>query len=373
LARPTETLSVARAVNPGNTMNIAVPKAESGLVYIVVDSGFSPESLPPRQNILGTWDPTGEGVFNDPLQHGSVVLSKLRDADPTAKFMLIRAYDGNNNLAQTKFENGQIAQPGWTEAYLDAVSLAKQLKLPSVANCSFGEFSHAMDGSGWESYQLSKAIGQGKPGHVLVAAAGPGNGAARHASGVVDAGQSGEVNISQNGEAAFNLWMAKDAPNDWNLSVYEGNRKIHSVDGSQLEPNFWNNRQQITFRSHIDGAPARFVLSRSGADPRPLPFDYFVQEGKASFLDHVNPELISEPAVFPQVVAVGIKNLSYSPFQELSGHKPDVLLPGDGPVSFRTPEVTLAIGQLLKSNPNLDAAKIQAILGKFPLGKKDKP
>lgn len=366
LASPTEILNLAAADNPKAKLNIAEPKAEGNVVYIVVDSGFSPESLPARENILGTWDTTGEGVFKDPLQHGSIVLSKIRDADPNAKFMLIRAYDSNNNLGQTKFENGQIAKPGWTEAYLDAVSLAKQLKLPSVANCSFGEFTHAMDGTGWESFQLSHAIGEGKPGHVVVAAAGPGNGAARHASGTVESSGTSEVQINQNGEAAFNLWMSKDAPKDWNLSLYEGNRKIYNVDGSQLPSNFWNNRQQVTFRSHIENAAARLVLSRTGMDPRRLSFDFFIQEGRAKFLDHVNHELISEPAIFPEVLAVGIKDLSYSPEQSTIGHKPDVLLPGEGPVSFRTPEVTLAVGQLLKANPSLDANQIQKLLGKYP-------
>ncbi|MBX9687067.1 MAG: hypothetical protein K2X27_10220 [Candidatus Obscuribacterales bacterium] len=369
LGPSTDSLNLARSDNSAARSNIAEPKAEGNVVYIVVDSGFSPESLPPRENILGTWDPTGEGVFNDPLQHGSVVLSKLRDSDPGAKFMLIRAYDSKSNLAQTRFENGQISKAGWTEAYLDAVSLAKQLKLPSVANCSFGEFTHAMDGTGWESYQLSHAIGEGKAGHIVVAAAGPGNGSARHASGIVEVSGRSEVNISQNGEAAFNLWMGKDAPRDWNLSVYEGNQKIHHVDGAHLDSNFWNNRQQLTFRSHIEGAATRFVLSRTGNDPRPLPFDFYIQEGKATFLDHVNPQLISEPAIFPSVVAVGVRNLKYSPAQEVLEQKPNVLLPGEGPVSFRTPEISYAIAQLLKANPNLDSTQVQNLLGKFPKGK----
>jgi hypothetical protein len=63
-------------------------------------------------------------------------------------------------------------------------------------------------------------------------------------------------------------------------------------------------------------------------------------------------------------VAVGIKNLSYSNDQALAGQKPDVLLPGDGPISFRTPEVTARIGSLLKANPSLDAKQIQALLAK---------
>ncbi len=370
LAQRSAPVNLVRADNPTAKANVAEPADRKGdVVYIVVDSGFSPESLPAKHNILGTWDPTGEGVFNDPLNHGSIVLSKLREADPQAKFMLIKAYDGANNLAQTRFENGQIAKPGWTEAYLEAVALAKQHKLPSVGNCSFGEFTHAMDGTGWESFQLSHAVGAGKQGHVLVAATGPGTGVARHASGVVEAGKSGEVSISQNGEAAFNLWMGKNAPRDWSLSVYEGRRLIHAVDGKQLEPNFWNNRQQVTFRSWIDNPDTRFVLQRTGADPRPLSFDFFVQEGNATFKNHINPELISEPAVFPHVVSVGIKDMSYSPSQTTLGAKPDVLLPGNGPVSFRTPEITHAIGQMLKANPELDATQVQKLLGKYPQGK----
>jgi hypothetical protein len=340
---------------------------KSNVVYIVVDSGFSPESLPAKENIVGVWDPTGQGAFNDPLHHGSIVLSKLRDGDPDARFMLIRAFDGENNLAQTRFENGQISRPGWTEAYLEAVALADKMHLPSVANCSFGELTHAMDGTGWESFQLNQAIGDGKAGHAVVAASGAGNGAARHASGIVHPEGSVEVSVYQKGEAAYNFWTGKDAPRDWQLSVYQGDRQVYGVDGSQVGANFWNNRQQVTFKSQAEG-DTRFVLSRSSNDARPLSFDCWVQEGKAAFLDHVNPELISEPAVFPNVVAVGIRDLSYSPFQNLAGHKPDVLVPGDGPVSFRTPEITLSVGKMLKENPQLDAPQIQKLLGKNPQG-----
>ena len=355
-----------------SSMVAKLPKIEGGnVVYIVIDSGFWCDSLPPQENILGAWDPTGKGIFNDPLNHGSEVLNRLKTADPNAKFMLIRAYDGDGNQASTKFEQGKISQPGWTEAYLEAVALADKLNLPSVANCSFGEFSHAMDGTGWQSFQLSKAIGDGKPGHIVVAASGPGDGAPRHASGAVESAGADVVNISQNGEAAFNLWMGKDAPKDWNLSVYQGDRQVYQVDGTNIEPNFWNDRQQITFRSQSDGEPTRFELSRLGNDPRPLAFDFWVQEGKTAFLDHLNKTLISEPAVFPDVVAVGLKDGTYAPDQEILGHKPNVLVPGDGPVSFRTPEVTLAIGKMLKANPNLDAPQVQKLLGKFPLETKD--
>ena len=201
----------------------------------------------------------------------------------------------------------------------------------------------------------------------MVAAAGAGNGAARRASGKVQADSTTEIGIYQNGEAAYNLWMSADTPADWNLSLYQGDHCFYNVDGTNIARNFWNNRQQVTFKSSIAG-DGRLVLSHGKSNPRPLSFDCWVQEGQASFLDHINPELVSEPAVFPDVVSVGIKDLSYSPFQNEAGHKPDVLIPGVGPVSFRTPEVTLAVGRMLKENPQLDCRQIQKLLGKHPEG-----
>jgi hypothetical protein len=95
-------------------------------------------------------------------------------------------------------------------------------------------------------------------------------------------------------------------------------------------------------------------------------FDVWVNGG-ASFLDHVDATLVAEPAVFPHVIAAGLRSGSYAPDQMQPGSKPDVLVPGAGPISFRLPEVTAAVARLLmESEAGLDVEQVRALLGKFP-------
>jgi hypothetical protein len=53
---------------------------------------------------------------------------------------------------------------------------------------------------------------------------------------------------------------------------------------------------------------------------------------------------------------------SYSPNQSHVGSKPDVLLEGTGEISFRTPEVTATVAQLMLRGPGLDSAGVRDAL-----------
>jgi hypothetical protein len=77
---------------------------------------------------------------------------------------------------------------------------------------------------------------------------------------------------------------------------------------------------------------------------------------------------VSAPAVFPNVIAVGLRTVDYSGDQWKPGSKPDVLLPDTGSeISFRTPEVTAAVARLLiETEGNLDVDAVRALLGKYP-------
>jgi hypothetical protein len=176
------------------------------LCVIVIDSGFSRESMS-GLNILAARDlARGTTVMGtprlneeqldsfacDPLNHGSIVLQRLRQqlqeklsAQPLAAagvaFILLRVFGADNSCIRTCWENGKVVSDGWTEAYLWAVELCESSGYASVANCSFGGFVHAVDGTGWEAHQLARVTGPGKSGHVVVAAAGHGDGRAIHA------------------------------------------------------------------------------------------------------------------------------------------------------------------------------------------------
>jgi len=351
--------------------------------FIVIDSGFSRESMSGAARVLGIRD-LGEGrtvsgapfldaeelnrFANDPMKHGSIVLERLRALDRDAPLVLIRAHGPDQTMTRTAWEGGRQIADGWTEAYLWAVELCQKAGLPSVANCSFGGFTHAMDGTGWESFQLGRATGPGRSGHVLVAAAGPGDGRAVHASWVTESGSATTLEVYQKESTRYNLWAGSPGLNAWELEVWRGSDLLRRFHGSDIPVNFWNNRQQLTFT--LEGAGEfRFRLIRgdvAGGAASELRFDcWVVWGGGAYFLNHVDPTLISEPAVFPQVLSVGLRNGSYSPAQCLPGGKPDVLLEGGGPISFRLPEVTAAVAALLSANPGLDIDGVRSLIGKY--------
>src|SRR5271168_2194811 len=109
------------------------------IAYIVIDTGFSAESLSGAP-VVGFYDlltgrtAGGEHCLDhrtlmsfagDPSGHGSAVLARLRRLAPEAPLVLIRAFDGDTRLIRTTWEGGRQRSCGWTEAYIWAVQLCQ--------------------------------------------------------------------------------------------------------------------------------------------------------------------------------------------------------------------------------------------------------
>lgn len=364
------------------------------VAFIVIDTGFSRESLA-GANVLGFYDllegrtvlgapwldeETIQSFAGDPTGHGSVVLQNLRLKQPDAPLVLIRAFELDGWLIRTGFENHRQTAAGWTEAYIWAVEQCQKRGLLSVANCSFGGFPHAMDGSGWESVQTGRVTGPGRAGHILIAAAGPGDGRAAHASWTTRSGETTTVSLFQERTSTYNFWAglpgsfggAPDSlPPDWVLSVLSNGQVIAQYSAVDVPDNIWNHRRQLTFT--IDGGGV-FELSLTRKLPagkskrsNSVRFDcWALDDDVACFRTRVDAHLICEPAIFPQAIAVGLQDGQYSPKQTFPGEKPEVLLAGAGPISFRLPEVCAAVAELLSADPTLDVAGVRALLGKYP-------
>jgi hypothetical protein len=339
---------------------------------IVIDSGFSQESLRDAK-VLAVRD-LAKGVTvvgapfvgnddlqvfaYDPLNHGSIVLEKLRGCAPKAPVILIRVLSEDSKIIRTRWENGEIVSEGWTGAYIWAVELCKRLGLMSVANCSFGGITHAADGTGWESHQLAQVTGVGKAGHILVAACGPGDGRSVHASWFTEPGATKWINARQSQSTTYNLW-AGQPHQEWWLTASRNGDVVGRFDGAALDGNMWNQRQQLTFDIEGDG-DVSFELTLSAKAQSMLQCDCWVRgENSSRFLDHVDARLIVEPAVFPHVIATGLRSGNYASDQYELHSKPDVLLDGDGQISFRTPEVTAAVADLLAQDPTLDVEQVR--------------
>ncbi len=394
---------------------------------IIIDTGFSLESLQSAEKIIAvldvrtgsivtglpylTWKHHSDALqafAGDPLNHGSMVLQALMNESPNLPVILVRAYN-NNGMMRTTWNNGKILNPGWTEAYLTAVHICRTFGLNSVANLSFGGYTHAADGTGWESHCLATVTGQGKSGHVVVAGAGTGTGASIHSSWRTDAGQTTEVHAQQKSTATYNFWCAAEETdpqyNDWLYELFLDGNKLTEEYGANLIPNLWNNRKQVTF--HVPGAghvmirttrfgkqsdqlltaPGRIKsIIPDGASPNfaspfhcaksPLlslirsadtnRFDCWINqlECDATFLDHKDAMLIAEPAIFPHVFSVGLLKGEYSIDQHRLAAKPDLLIEGDGPISFRLPEITAEIASMLSEDPTMDVSAVRAQLWK---------
>lgn len=356
--------------------------------FIVIDSGFSLEILN-KARLIAAWDLTADRKFEggadllsagqikefagDPMFHGSIVVERLLNLVPDAGLILVKAFD-NNKICRTKWSNGKIVHPGWTEAYVWAVELAKTRAMVSVCNCSFGGYSHAMDGSGWESHQVRSCTGPGKPGHVLVAAAGYGDARPIHGSLKLLAGEQKSFVADQDADSDYNFWFGlgqKHALKPWVLSAHRNGHLLYQASSDQIRPNLWNQRQQLRFRVWGSGrvnidlrlADTELAAAEKNGDEG-LKIDVWA-EG-ARLRNWVSAELVTEPACFPEVIAVGLKASSYSPSQQIIGMKPDVLLPGSDQVSFRLPEVSVAVSRFLQENPALDVAAVKEKLGKYP-------
>lgn len=364
--------------------------------FIVIDSGFDRDVIR-RANVIGVYDlRTGlqvegapfvaddvlDAFAGDPGRHGTIVLGRYLDAIgiPDAPVILVRAF-GDDGLITTQwggydatFRGGNVTRPGWTEALLWATGICRARALQSVTNCSFGGFRHAADGTGWEASRLSEATAGG--GHIIVAAAGAGDGRSAHASWRVPFGGQAQVKIFQRQTATYNMWadVRRETGDDrqWSLEVYNRHgHKVHESDSRQLVSNIWNGKQQLRLQLDGDGEFTLVVRNRSttgGEDAQPIAFQCWSQDSEhAYFLSHVDPLLVVEPAVFPDVIAVGLQHGTYNPRQAEVGQKPDVLVPGDGPISFRAPELAALVATMLEAEPGLGVQQVRDRLGKYPL------
>lgn len=351
--------------------------------FIVIDSGFSEESMA-AANVLAAWDLCTQRKFEsnngllskkqlaqfagDPMGHGSIVLSRLLLQRPDAKLILIKAF-ADRSVCRTQWQDGQISQPGWTEGYTWAAELAQSRGMVSVCNCSFGGHTHAMDGTGWEAHQVGRFTGAGKPGHVIVAAAGFGDARPMRGSLKLLPGLSKTFLADQDGDCEYNFWFGlgqQELPvTGWALRASLNGQQVFAASSEQIPQNMWNGRQQLKFRIWGSGLAAIEVYQNEGGNADAgLKVDVWADS--ARFRNWISTELIGEPACFPSVIAVGLKASSYSAFQEQPGYKPDVLLKGSDQISFRVPEVLAAAAAHLEANPDLDVEQLKSKLGKFP-------
>lgn len=347
---------------------------------IIADTGFSEDSLAGARRILGCYDlvkrrviigdpyvtdATDLGAFaGDPHKHGSLVLKATLAQDADVPLVLIRSHDPDQGIIRTSWLDGKPAADGWTEAYLWAVRLCSLHGLASVANFSFGRIYHAADGTGWDAFQFAKVTGAGKPGHVVVAAAGPGDGRAVHASFSAALARATAVDVEQFDDTSYNFWTKvsfgadKDPQDDWILEVWRDGRLVLQEDGARVPVNFWNGRKQVQFKLEGAGKVVLVVRTKQAATGE-RGFECWLATGNARFLNHVDDTYIVEPAAFPSVIAVGLKAGRYAPNQENPDSKPDVLLDGEGPISFRLPEVTVKLARMLEADPSLDAFQVK--------------
>lgn len=366
---------------------------------IVIDSGFSQDVVAQVKNLIGFYDlnsgiaVTGaplikgdqaqfvlQNLCRDPLDHGSIVLRGLLLRKPDCAFVLVRAFDDAGALQRTGWSNGRVVSDGWVEAYLWARQLCASRGFTSVANLSFGGYSHAQDGSGWESFKLASVVGSGQPagsadensagqnlaGHVLVAATGPGDGRGIHCS--FAASENTVVHGFQGSTSVYNLWVDRNVSSNaehchWQLLVKINGREVSQHQGHLIPRNIWNDRQQLTFVLEGEGNFEFSITPASASGDAVLAstrFDIFVAQGEdACFFDHVDADAVSEPACLSQVIAVGLQAGSYGNCTVNGIAKPEVKLAGGGPISFRIAEVTALVAGLLEANPTLDIAQVR--------------
>jgi hypothetical protein len=354
---------------------------------IIIDSGFSQDAVGQVKNLIGFYDLNSgiaisgapliagdraqfvlHNLCGDSLNHGTIILRRLLEMNPDCAFALVRAFDHGGRHIRTGWSDGKVASDGWVEGYLWARQLCENRGLTSVANLSFGGFNHAQDGSGWESFKLASAVGDSKSGHVLVAATGPGDGRAIHCS--FTASENTVVHGFQRGTSTYNLWVDRNVAGNaehrgWQLTVKVNGREVAQYEGQYIPNNIWNDRQQLTFVVEGEG---NFEFSITPVSEfTPTRFDIFIsQSQEAGFYDHVDDELVSEPACLSQVIAVGLQSASYGKCCVGGVNKPEVKLAGNGPISFRTPEVTALVASMLEADPTLDIAQVrQKLLAQF--------
>jgi len=360
---------------------------------LIFDSGFSQEVLSKVRQIAGYFDLiTGFYVLGDPFlsaeqraqitparsqdpfNHGTVILNTFCEQLPDCPVYLARVVSPTNNVLRTVWHQGEIVQAGWTEAHLACVQHAIEHGMQTVGSFSWGGYESAMDDTGWERFQLGKVIGPGMKGHVVVAAAGEGTPKSagglksRHASWTVSATEETTVRVFQATTAEYNLWAndaedgrSTDSSRDWKLSIWRDGQFVQEHHARYLGDNLWNGKQQLSF-AVVGRGNVEFRLTRWGQGR--TAFNCWIKDGAADFRDHQDPVEVIEPAVFSNVIAVGLNNVDYSPTQGQPGGKPEVILEDDQPhrmLSFHVPEVAIRAVSLLRENA-MDCHQLQVVL-----------
>lgn len=388
---------------------------QSKCAVVVIDTGFSLASIAKAQHILATVDlSTGKSAVGepfldinvaadralladfagDPLNHGSLVLEALTREAPELPVVLVRAYSDDVRLIRTGWADGKINRPGWTEAYLAVVEFCKKRGYATVTNCSFGGYTHAMDGTGWEAHCLRQVTGVGKPGHIVIAGAGAGTRRPLHASWRTEPATHTDVRAWQRTSTTYNFWCGASASEpescDWSLEVFLNGQEVAQYSSQHITANIWNQRKQLTFTvegvglvtfrvcrfscdaieggagetGDLGGNPGLFAAPSTDVHR----FDMWINhQDDAEFLDCVDETTIAEPAVFPEVIAAGLQSGSYAPNQADASAKPEILLSGEGPISFRLPSLTAMVARWLSLDPGLDVAAVKARLLSVPV------
>ncbi|HEY9760186.1 MAG TPA: hypothetical protein V6C97_33830 [Oculatellaceae cyanobacterium] len=340
---------------------------------VIFDSGFSQESLSKVTKIAGFVDLiTGFMVLGDPFlsdeqraqilparsqdpfNHGTVILNTFTEKTPNTPVYLGRVVSPTNNVLRTVWRQQRIARSGWTEAHQLCVQHATRYGLQTVSSFSWGGYESAMDDTGWERYCLGKLVGPGKKGHAVIAAAGEGTpkssdgSKSRHASWSLGSHQKVSVQVFQATTSEYNVWVkdselghSTDRSRNWSFTVWLDGQLVQSYDGTKLGDNFWNNKQQLSFavvgRGHVEFQCTSKVESASA-------FDCWIKDGSADFMDHHDSVEVIEPAIFSNVIAVGLDNVNYSPAQGEIGGKPEIIVADDEPhrmLSFHVPDVAI--------------------------------
>ncbi len=351
-------------------------------VFIIIDSGFSLEVMQ-KCRVIAAWDLSDDRKFEsddyltpaqieeyagDFMGHGTIVLERLLRIVPNAQVILISAF-AELGARRTMWDEGEIVHPGWSEGYVWAAETARLRKMTSVANCSFGGFWHACDGTGWEAAQLGRYSGPGKSGHVVVAAAGMGDARPIHGRLCLLGNESKTFVTDQDGDVEYNFWVGLGQESartcGWAMEAWKDGNCVFASDSDETPTNMWNGRQQMKCKIYGPGR-VQFEWRRTDANPK-IPFLKIDLWAEAARLRNwINAEMVGEPACFSSVIAVGLEASTYCPTQRALDSKPDMLLPGGDQLSFRLPEVVAAIGALLNEDPSLDLTQVKAKLGKFP-------
>ncbi len=360
---------------------------------VIFDSGFSAEVLSKARHIAGYIDLISDfsifgGPFltaderaqitpsraQDPFNHGTVILETFCNIAEDVPVYLGRVVSPTNNVLRTVWNQGKVIRSGWTEAHRLCVQHANKHNLQTVGSFSWGGFESAMDDTGWERFVLGQSVGAGLKGHAVIAAAGEGTpkssggNKCRHASWNLDGRNETVVRVFQSSTAEYNLWAkdrilnrSTDASRKWRLTITLDGRLVQEHQGIYLGDNLWNSKQNLGFavvgRGHVE---FRFALEGEGQTA----FDCWIKDGAADVLDHHDRVEVIEPAIFSNVIAVGLDNADYSPEQGKPGCKPEIILADDEPhrmLSFHVPHVAIKAVSLMQQ-AELDCHELRALL-----------